>query len=70
MVPQMEAWTIEAAVCAPYIIGDIKEAVMFRAQNAVDALVLVPLEREEPLSDNAQIVDFGDVDIALDLQEP
>lgn len=59
MVPEQESWTIEASVSQPYMFGNMKDTIMFRAPNAVDALALLPLELEEPLSEKAQVITFA-----------
>jgi hypothetical protein len=48
MVPQKEAWTVEVTVNPPFLFGNLKQSVMFKAPNAVDGLALFPLEKEEP----------------------
>jgi hypothetical protein len=59
MVPQRESWTVEVTVNPPFLFGNLKQAVMFKAPNAVDGLVLFPLEKEEPrVEEKAQVVCF------------
>jgi hypothetical protein len=60
MVPETEEWTIQAMVNPPYMFGNMKETIMFRAPNAVDVLALFPLELEEPKSEKALIVNIDE----------
>ena len=57
MVPQQESWTIEVTVNPPFLFGNLKQSVMFKAPNAVDGLALFPLEKEEPrVEEKAKVV--------------
>ncbi len=57
MVPQTESWTVEVTVNPPFLFGNLKQCLMFKAPKAVDGLALFPLEKEEPrVEEKAQVV--------------
>jgi hypothetical protein len=57
MVPERETWTIEVTVNPPFLFGNLKQSIVYKAPNSVDALALFPLEKEEPRSEEkAQVV--------------
>ena len=58
MVPENEVWTVEAVIDPPYIFGRMKDALVFKAKNCVDALAVIPLELEEPKESVAQVMNF------------
>lgn len=63
MVPQKESWTVEVTVNPPFLFGNLKQSIMFKAPNAVDGLALFPLEKEEPrVEEKAQVVLFDNDD--------
>lgn len=61
MVPDTESWKILVTIGAPYMIGDMKKVLVCKAKNSVDAMVIIPLIREEPdVQERPITMDFGD----------
>ncbi len=61
MVPDTETWKIIVTIASPYMIGDMKKVLVCKAKNSVDAMVIIPLIREEPDSlERPVTMDFGE----------
>lgn len=59
MVPEVEQWTVQATVFEPYLIGDVTKVLVCKAKGAVDALVVVPLEKNVPtVEQHPQTIEF------------
>ena len=56
LVPVNEGWTFSASVLPPYLIGDIKDVIMIRAGDWVDAMMIIPLIKEVPDKDEGPII--------------
>jgi hypothetical protein len=60
MVPQEESWIVEVTLNPPFLFGNMKDTLMFKAPNAVDGLALFPLDKEEPKIDQkVQVINFS-----------
>lgn len=59
LVPETEKWTVQVTIEEPYIIGDVSKALVCKAKGAIDAMVIVPLEKFIPSADqHPQVLEF------------
>jgi hypothetical protein len=59
MAPRVESWIARVTVLTPYLLGDLKDVLVYSAKNAADALILVPLRTSTPESqEKAQVVNL------------
>lgn len=49
LAPENESWTVRITVDEPYAFGDIQKVLVCKAPNAVDAMIIFPLVREDPV---------------------
>jgi hypothetical protein len=60
MVPESESWTVEVSVQPPFQFGKMSETMFLKSPGAVDAFVVFPLLREQPIvNEQPQVINFG-----------
>ena len=60
MVPESESWTVEVSVQPPFQFGKMSDTMFLKSPGAVDAFVVFPLLREQPVvNEQVQVINFG-----------
>ncbi len=59
MAPPTESWIARIIVKPPFLLGDLKDVLVFTAKNAADVLIVIPLRTVTPVNqEKAQLINL------------